>query len=114
MQRAVRRGLARRQPAELRRIGIDETSFQKRHEYVTVVTDQERSTVLYVADDRKKSSLEPRFDELEPPELAKIEAVSMDMWKPYISVVRRNLWDADSKICFDKPSPRCSVASSAA
>lgn len=102
MRRAVRRGLARREPSAIRRIGIDETSFQKRHEYVTVVTDQERSRVLYVADDRKASSLEPFFDELEPPELARIESVSMDMWKPYISVVRASLWDADKKICFDK------------
>ena len=102
MQRAVRRGLARREPAELRRIGIDETSFQKRHEYVTVVTDLDSSTVVYVADDRKASSLEPFFDELEPPELATIEVVAMDMWKPYISVVRANLWEADRRICFDK------------
>ena len=40
MQRAVRRGLGRRTPEQLRRIGIDETSFQKRHEYVTGVTEQ--------------------------------------------------------------------------
>jgi len=36
MQRAVERGLKRRESQPLRRIGIDETSFQKRHEYVTV------------------------------------------------------------------------------
>ena len=37
--RAVARGLARRKPRALQAIGVDETSFQKRHEYVTVVTD---------------------------------------------------------------------------
>ena len=41
MQRAVKRGLERREDLAPRRIGIDETSFQKRHEYVTVVIDQE-------------------------------------------------------------------------
>lgn len=41
MQRAVKRGLARRKQELVRHIGIDETSFQKRHEYVTVVTDQD-------------------------------------------------------------------------
>lgn len=102
MQRAVRRGLARRTPSQLRRIGVDETSFQKRHEYVTIVTDLDTSTVLYVANDRKASSLEPFFEEREPPELAAIEAVAMDMWKPYISVVTANLWNAEKKICFDK------------
>ena len=31
-------------------IGIDETSFQKRHEYVSVVVDHRPAKVLYVAD----------------------------------------------------------------
>ncbi len=102
MQRAVRRGLARRTPGQLRRIGVDETSFQKRHEYVTVVSDLDSSDVLYVADDRKAESLQGFFDEREPPELVTIEAVAMDMWKPYITVVETNIWEAEKKICFDK------------
>jgi transposase len=36
-KRAVVRGLARRESKPPTRIGVDETSFQKRHEYVTVV-----------------------------------------------------------------------------
>jgi transposase len=102
MQRAVRRGLARREALQPERIGIDETSFQKRHEYVTVVTDLDTSKVLYVADDRKKESLQGFFDELEPMDLLRLEAVSMDMWGPYISVVEENLHGAERKICFDK------------
>ncbi len=102
MQRAVRRGLERRTPEQLRRIGIDETSFQKRHEYVTVVTDLLSSNVVYVADDRKAESLQGFFDEREPAELAAIEVAAMDMWKPFISVVEANLWEAEKKICFDK------------
>ncbi|MEM7205207.1 MAG: helix-turn-helix domain-containing protein [Planctomycetota bacterium] len=57
MQRAVARGLARRPPLKLRAIGVDETSFQKRHEYVTVVADLDSTDVIYVADDRKKRGL---------------------------------------------------------
>lgn len=102
MQRAVRRGLARREGCVLRRIGVDETSFQKRHEYVTVVTDLDSSHVLYVAEDRKRSSFQGFFEHYEPRELASIEVVSMDMWAPYIATVRANLWDPDAKICFDK------------
>jgi transposase len=66
MQRAVRRGLARRELEAPRRFAVDETSFQKRHEYVTVVSDPTTSHVLYVADDRKKESLEGFFDLFEP------------------------------------------------
>ena len=102
MQRAVERGLARRAPSKLTRIGIDETSFQKGHEYVTVVTDLVGGDVVYVADDRKKESLEAFFDELEPAEIVAIEAICMDMWKPYIAVVEENVYKAEEKICFDK------------
>ena len=102
MQRAVRRGLARREELAPTRIGIDETSFQKRHEYVTVVTDLKTSSVLYVADNRTKESLEGFFDLFEPTDLLRIEAVSMDMWKPYITVVEDYLHQAEQKICFDK------------
>jgi transposase len=102
MQRAVRRGLARRQGLEPERIGVDETSFQKRHEYVTVVTDLDTKDVLYVADKRTKDSLQGFFDELEPADLLRLKVISMDMWPAYISVVEENVHDAEKKICFDK------------
>lgn len=102
MQRAVARGLARREAPTPERIGIDETSFQKRHEYVTVVSDLDSGKVVYVADDRKQESLQGFFDELEPADLLRLKAVSMDMWAPYIRVVEDNLFEAESKICYDK------------
>jgi len=102
MQRAVRRGMARRKEITPTRIGIDETSFKKRHEYVTVVSDHETSDVLYVADNRKQDSLDGFFDQLEPADILRIEAVSMDMWEPYISAIKFYLHDAEKKICFDK------------
>ena len=102
MQRAVRRGLSRRPELEPERIGIDETSFQKRHEYVTVVTDLDTKNVLYLADDRTKESLQGFFDGLEPVDLLRLDVVSMDMWAPYIAVVEENLYRAREKICFDK------------
>ncbi len=56
MQRAVKRGLKRREVAELTGLHIDETSFKTGHDYVSVVSEQRR--VLYVADDRKSESLD--------------------------------------------------------
>ena len=56
MQRAVQRGLERREVQAPQRIGVDETSFQKRHEYVTVINDLD-GHVLQVADGRGKESL---------------------------------------------------------
>src|SRR5204862_72365 len=39
MERAVRRGLERREAEPMKYVGLDETSFAKRHEYVTLVPD---------------------------------------------------------------------------
>jgi transposase len=98
----VRRGLARRQLVPPRRIGVDETSFQKRHEYVTAATDLDRGVVLYVADDRKQESLDAFFEGLAPETRKAIEVVCMDMWQPYINSTRRYVPDAHTKIAFDK------------
>src|SRR5436853_4649199 len=53
-RRAVARGLERRGTLTLRHVGVDEKSFQRRHDYVTVVSDLEGPRVLFVADDRKR------------------------------------------------------------
>lgn len=102
MQRAVRRGLKRRKLDPPTRIGVDETSFAKRYEYVTVVSDLDSSTVLHVSDDRKKESLDGFFTSLSPEELARLEVVAMDMWEPYIRSISDHVPDAPSKICFDR------------
>ena len=102
MARAVRRGLERRQRLMPKRIGVDETSFQKRHEYVTVVTDHDSGHVLYVADDRCQSSLDGFYEDLDDDQRASIESVVMDMWKAYINSTRKYIPAADSKIAFDK------------
>jgi len=100
--RAVRRGLVRRRLEPPVYVGVDETSFQRRHEYVSVVTDLERTRVLYVADDRKQKSLDGFWESLPAEHLSSIEAVAMDMWEPYIQSTHEHLPDAGSKIVFDK------------
>ena len=64
--RAVGRGLARRVLTPPQRIGVDETSFQKRPEYVTVVCDLERDVVLHVADEHKETSLADFYQTVGP------------------------------------------------
>jgi transposase len=101
-ERAVARGLARRDAEPINRIGIDETSFQKRHEYVTVVNDLQSGRVLYVGDGRGHETLAAFFRGLTPEQLGAIEAVAMDMWKPYIRATREHLAGWESMICFDR------------
>jgi len=100
--RAVRRGLARREKQRPRCIGVDETSFRKRFEYITLVNDLDRDRVLWVGDDRKKETLAAFYSELGEEGCATLESIAMDMWAPYIASTREHVPDADRKIVFDK------------
>lgn len=102
MERAVRRGLRRRSAEPLPRIGVDEKAFRKRHRYVTLVTDLDRGRVLYVAKDRKQSSLDGFWETLSTEQLDSIEAVAIDMWDPYENSIRAHLPGAQQKIVYDK------------
>jgi transposase len=101
-QRAVKRGLARRRRRPLEHIGVDETSFQKRHEYVTVILDRKNDVVLDVLDDRKAETLELWLRSRPDHHLRSLRTLTMDMWDPYIRAVRNCIPDADAKICFDR------------
>ena len=99
--RAVRRGLSRRAVAAAPLVGVDETSFQRRHEYVTVVNDLTASEprVLYVADGRDRAALDGYFDAVGEAGCAQIEMVAMDMWPAYIGSVHDH---TEAPIAFDK------------
>ena len=102
MQRAVRRGLKRRSEVEAKRLGVDETSFRKRHDYVTVVSDQDSQTVLHVGDGRDQESLSGFYDDLSDDQKVAVESIAMDMWPAYISATLGGIPDAREKIAFDK------------
>src|SRR5438552_6754910 len=102
MERAVERGLARRQAEEIPYLGVDEKAFRKGHKYLTLVNDLTRSRVLYVAEDREQSSLDGFWPTITAEQQASIEAVALDMWDPYIASVRGHLPKAEEKMVFDK------------
>lgn len=102
MERAVRRGLHRKGERISRFVGVDEKAAHKGHRYITLVCDLELGTVEYFAEDRKQSSLDGYFESLTPAQLEGIEAIAMDMWRPYIRSTLTHLPDAASKIVFDR------------
>ena len=101
-RRAVARGLARRTVDPVEAIGVDETSFQKRHEYVTVMIDIERDRVLWVGDDRKESTLRRGWEAFTEEQLAGLKAVVMDMWDPFIAATRKAIPDWADKLVIDR------------
>jgi transposase len=100
MRRAVERGLDRRETLAPSNITIDETSEKKGHDYLTIVS--EGSRVLYVAEDRKKESIDGFWKTLTAKTLQGIESVSVDLWKSYSSSVLEHVPMAAEKLCLDR------------
>ena len=101
-QRAVKRGLSRRQQQRVYNMGIDETSYQKRHEYVTIILDKDRDRVIDVLDDRKAESLENWLNKQKSSDLSQLNSITMDMWDPYIKAVTAAIPGGREKIAFDR------------
>ena len=72
MQRAVARGLARREQAPIKYVGIDEKAIAKRHRYATLLNDLEHGVVLEVVDGRTVSQIEMLGPEGRVDELARM------------------------------------------
>jgi len=103
MDRAVKRGLACKVPREIKTIGVDEKSAgMGQNNYITVISDLERGTVEEVTEGRDSLSLEGYFRSLTPRQLVAVEAVSMDMARPYISAVEKTWENGREKIVFDR------------
>src|SRR5207244_2756891 len=83
-------------------IGVDEKAFRKGHRYHTVVCDLARSTVEFVAEERKTESLAAYYEQLTDEQQSALQAVAMDMWEPYIGATRDGLPNGSDKIVFDR------------
>ncbi|MDQ6633240.1 MAG: transposase [Gemmatimonadota bacterium] len=77
VERAVRRGPARRTSVAGRRLGIDEHSYLKHFQFVTMVVDLDTQHVLHVAHDRTAETLGHYFAGLSVEERAGITAIAM-------------------------------------
>lgn len=88
---AVRWGLAHRDLDGIRSIGVDELSWKKRHKYLTLVyqIDHGRRRLLHIAKKRTAESFSKFFDMLGAERTGQIAFVASDMWKAFLSVVRK-------------------------
>jgi transposase len=102
MERAVARGQKAKKRRVIAHLGVDEKAVAKRHQYVTLVCDLDRSTVEYIADDRRKTSLDAYYQSLTKKQLRGIQAVAMDMWDPFMASTMAYVPEAEFKIVFDR------------
>lgn len=102
MSRAVKRGLTRRDKTSPKNIGINETSFQKHHQYVMVILDKDTDTITDILDDRKTGTLKTWFKTQEQSDFSRVQSITMDMWDPFINTVKNNFQDAENLFAFDR------------
>jgi transposase len=102
-QRAVKRGLARKTPKVMARLCVDEKGMGHGHDYMTIVAQAEegQTTVQYVGEGREQESLDAFWEGLMAEQLAGVEAIAMDMWKPYVQSTLAHVPGAAGKIVHD-------------
>lgn len=83
------------------RIGVDEISWRKQHNYLTLVVDHDRARVVWGAAGKDSATLDAFFDELGPERSARIEAVSMDLGPAYLKSVTAEGHAPQAIVCAD-------------
>jgi transposase len=92
MERAVERGLARRELEGLKHLGLDEKSFRRGQNYISVLTDLgPEPRVLEVAEGRRTEDAVGLLHTLPEAQRAQVAAVAIDMSAAYAAAVHEAL-----------------------
>jgi transposase len=86
--------------AGLTHIGVDELSYRRHHEYITVVVDHTRGKVVWAHPGKNADTLKRFFQELGAERCDALEAVTIDMSGAYIKAVSEATPNA--RIIFDR------------
>lgn len=95
MRRSVERGVARRDVVELKHVGIDEKSFGRGQDYVSLMTDLDGSRVLDVVPGRDEAAADKLWESLPKTQRSQVEAVAIDMSRAFENSVRKHAPQAD-------------------
>ncbi len=95
IERAVARGLDRSSLDSIKHVGMDEKSFGKGHDYVSVLTDIDHRRVLEVTPERTIAAADKLWETLSETQLSEIESVSMDMWQAFMTSASNQVPEAE-------------------
>ncbi len=95
MDRAVERGLAKRDTEQIEHVGMDEKSFRRRHNYVTVLVDLDGSRVLEVTEGRDEKAANKAWTAIPEQQRKKVKAVAVDMWTAFKNAATKHAPQAD-------------------
>lgn len=94
---STERGMARRNHQDLvfEHLSIDEKSFKKGHQYISVLSHPKSGCIIEVEEGRTIEATENLIDKsLTKQQQKEIQTMSMDMWKSYLRVVKEKLPNA--------------------
>jgi transposase len=100
VRRVVADNLDTERLENLYRVGVDEISYRRGHQYLTIVADHDSGRVVWVAKGKRGAPLEGFYEALGPAGRDRIQAVSMDLGVIYRDATRRQVPDA--VVCFDR------------
>ena len=86
---------------DLFEIGIDEISWRKQHNYLTLVSNHRSGKVVWGAQGKDTKTADGFFTELGKERASELTAVSMDMGKAYQKSVRKEDHAPQATICID-------------
>ncbi len=95
MDRAVARGMSRREIETLQYVGIDEKSFGKGHNYASILHDLNGRRVLDVVHGRTLEATNELWARIPEKQRQQIKAIAMDMWPAYMEAAKTNAPQAD-------------------
>ena len=100
MKRAVSRGMEVRELDQLEYVGIDEKSFGKGHDYVSVMTDITGSRVVEVVQGRDLKAANQLWKSIPESARKNIKAVATDMWRAFITSTK--IFARQAALVFDR------------
>ncbi len=102
--RIIARVVDRLGPADrldgLTRIGVDELSYRRHHEYVTVIVDHTTGDIVWAHPGKNAETLNKFFADLGPERAKRLAAVTLDLSAAYIKSVSENAPQA--QLVFDR------------
>lgn len=84
---------------DLFNLGVDEISYKRGHQYLSIIADHDTGNVVWVAEGRNQQALTGFFEALGPQRCQQVQAISMDMATVWREPCNQFIPQAD--LCFD-------------
>jgi len=93
MHRAVKRGLSRRDLSKekITQLCMDEKSYGKGHQYISVLSDPVKNRIIDVAKERTQEAAEQLLKTIPEQQLAQVKAVCCDMWDAFSGALKKTV-----------------------